>query len=198
MALAPPLFAPPPRSAAWRHGDARPGFEAAFFHALGSGWRIEGSTVALAGGEPWVVTYSIEVDSGWVTRRARILSWSASGSRSVALDADGAGHWLVDGAAAAHLDGCLDIDLEASALTNTLPVHRLEIPVGGRAAPAAAFVRTHGPRVELLEQAYERLADEGTHRHYAYAAPAFGFTTRLRVDQSGLIVEYPGIATRVG
>jgi hypothetical protein len=33
---------------------------------------------------------------------------------------------------------------------------------------------------------------------YDYTAPAFGFTARLVYDETGLIVDYPGIATRAG
>ena len=59
-----------------------------------------------------------------VRRGARITSRSVAGSRQTFLTADGAGNWLVDGEPAAHLDGCLDVDLESSAVTNALPVHR--------------------------------------------------------------------------
>lgn len=38
---------------------------------------------------------------------------------------------------------------------------------------------------------------EGAHQRYDYAAPAFGFTSRLVYDDSGLVLEYPGIAERV-
>ena len=31
---------------------------------------------------------------------------------------------------------------------------------------------------------------------YHYAAPAFAFTCTLLYDESGLVLEYPGIATR--
>jgi uncharacterized protein len=60
---------------------------------------------------------------------------TATGSR--ALEADGAGSWRVGGAPAPHLDGCLDVDLESSSLTNTFSVHRLGLEVGEAAdAPA--------------------------------------------------------------
>ena len=138
------------------------------------------------------------MDAAWLTREARVTTRTASGPRQAELVSDGAGHWLVDGRPAAHLDGCLDIDLESSALTNTLPVHRLELAPGSGAEPPAAYVRAPDLRAERLEQIYARLPDEARQQRYRYAAPAFGFTCTLGYDESGLILDYPGIAVRAG
>jgi hypothetical protein len=43
---------------------------------------------------------------------------------------NGDGHWQVNGRAATHPDGCCDIDLESSAMTNTIPVHRIAAVLG--------------------------------------------------------------------
>jgi uncharacterized protein len=184
-----------PAVASWEHRDARSGFEVAFFVAgADGGWVIEGSTAALEAGEAWVVTYRIEVDAAWLTRRAVIGSRTVGGVRETRLESDGAGHWLVDGAAAPGLDGCLDVDLESSAMTNTLPVHRLDLGAGAGAAAPAAYVRAVDLGVGRLEQTYRRAGE----RRYEYAAPAFGFTAVLAYDDSGLVTDYPGIARRAG
>jgi hypothetical protein len=83
-------------------------------------------------------------------------------------------------------------------MTNALPVHRLALPVGGRDAPPAAYVRVGDLRVERLEQTYARVADVAGGQRYDYTAPAFEFSCRLVYDGSGLILEYPGIAVRAG
>ncbi|GAA2984469.1 putative glycolipid-binding domain-containing protein [Streptosporangium longisporum] len=189
-------FTTPPRTAAWRHLDARTGFEVVYFHPLGDGHRIEGWTTAVEDGVTWAVDYVIEVDAAWVTRSARIGGHSAEGSRSTVLEADGAGRWRVDGEPAPHLDGCLDVDLESSAMTNAFPVHRLGLRPGAAAKAPAAYVRAVDLAVERLEQDYLRVGDEGSRRCYDYASPAFGFACRLVYDESGLVLDYPGIAVR--
>jgi uncharacterized protein len=103
----------------------------------------------------------------------------------------------LDDAPAPDLDGCLDVDLEASVFTNTLPIRRLRLPVGVGADAPAAYVRAHEARVERLEQTYARLADDGERWRYDYAAPAFDFRKVLIYDAAGLILTYPGIAERV-
>jgi uncharacterized protein len=72
----------------------------------------------------------------------------------------------------------------------------LALPVGAAAAAPAAYVRAVGLAVERLEQTYARATDQGTGQHYDYTAPAFDFRCRLVYDQSGLVLDYPGIAIR--
>jgi hypothetical protein len=161
-----------------------------------SGWVIDGTTAAVEDGQTWVVTYSIELDAAWVTRRAQVGARTVSGSLETRLESDGAGRWYINGASAPDLNGCLDVDLESSAMTNTLPVHRLDLPAGAQAGAPAAYVRASGLAVERLEQTYLRIADQGAHHRYEYSAPVFGFTSRLVYDESGLVIDYPGIAVR--
>ena len=191
-------FAPVPATAAWHHRGARSGFEVVYFGARGDGCQIEGWTTAIEDGATWVVEYAIDVDAAWSTRSAAIRGRSAAGPCSARLEADGHGHWLVDGKPARRLDGCLDVDLEASAMTNALPVRRMGLPVAAAAAAPAAYVRAVGLAVERLEQTYVRTTDESTGQRYDYTAPAFDFEARLVYDQSGLVLDYPGIAVRAG
>jgi hypothetical protein len=196
-------FHPFPATACWQHREARAGFEVAYFQAQAArqaqepGWRIDGTTTAIEDGQTWVVTYRIEADAAWATRRARITATTVTGSRETELAADGAGHWLIDGKPAPHLDGCLDVDLESSAMTNTLPVHRLDLAPGAQAGAPAAYIRAATLSADRLDQVYRR-PGEVDRLCFDYAAPAFGFTARLVYDDAGLIVSYPGIAARAG
>jgi uncharacterized protein len=191
-------FAPVPATAAWRHRGARSGFEVVYFGARGDGCQIEGWTTAIEDGATWAIEYVIEVDAAWATRNARIRGRSTRGFRLTLLETDGAGHWVIDGEPAPRLDGCLDVDLEASAMTNALPVRRMALPVATAAAAPAAYVRAAGLAVERLEQTYVRATGETAGQRYDYSAPAFDFRCRLVYDRSGLVLDYPGIAVRAG
>ncbi len=191
-------FDEPPVAAAWRHGHSRDGFEVARFRPRDGGYEIRGSTGAVEDASIWSVSYTIEVDHAWVTRSARITSWRDGSACEATLEADGVGGWRVNGKPDPVLDGCLDVDLESSALTNALPVHRMNLPAGGRATAPAAFVAVLDLSVHRLEQVYRRQPDAETGQQYDYAAPEFDFTARLRYDRSGLVLTYPGIAERAG
>jgi uncharacterized protein len=191
-------FRPLPRTAAWHHYGARLGFEVAYFEPYPGGHRVWGCTAAVEAGATWVVEYKISVDDRWGTRRAEVMGRSAEGTRSTVLEGDGSGGWRVDGVLAPDLAGCLDVDLESSAVTNMLPVHRLNLSLGRSRSAPAAYVRAADLRVERLDQTYRRAPDLGDRQQYEYAAPAFGFTACLSYDETGLVLDYPGIAHRVG
>jgi uncharacterized protein len=186
-----------PPSAAWRHRDARDGFEVVFARTGPTGHQFEGCTTATEEGHAWAVHYAVSVDTAWRTRSAHIIGWSVRGRRDLRLETDGHGAWRVDGMPAPTLAGCLDVDLESSVVTNTLPVHRLRLEVGAGADAPAVFVRALDLGVERLEQRYVRTADEAGHQVYAYAAPRFDYVGRLEYDVHGLLLDYPDIAERV-
>lgn len=62
------------------------------------------------------------------------------------------------------------------------------------AAPAA-YVRL-GLRVDRQEQTHRRVAAAGPGHRYDYAAPGLGFRCRLVYDTAGLVLSYPGPASR--
>ena len=187
-----------PAMAAWRHLGAREGFEVVFLRREGEGYRLDGQSAALEEGEAFGVRYAMTLDAGWVTRSAVVVGLSGSGAYEVRLEGDGNGAWQIDGEPAPQLDGLLDVDLEASACTNALPVKRLGLSVGEASAAPAAYVRASVPAVERLEQHYRRLEDlEPERSRYDYDSPAFDFRAILTYDRFGLVLDYPGIAERV-
>ena len=167
-----------------------------FLRSDREGWHIEGHTAAVEDGEAWVVHYAVSLSPEWVTRSARVHGFAAAGRRELSLEADGAGRWRLNGEPARGLDGCMDVDLESSSLTNAFPVHRLGLEIGRQADAPAAYVRALDLSVERLEQRYLRLDDAETHQRYHYSAPRFEFECELVYDESGLVIDYPGIAVR--
>jgi hypothetical protein len=184
-----------PESGSWQHVIAKAGFEVAFFEQLPDGFLFEGTTAAFED-EPWAVSYLLSVGTDWAAREGRVTSRTRSGTRQTEIRFDPEGGWSVDGRARPDLDGCLDIDLESSAVTNAFPVHRLALKVGDEADAPAAFVRAVDLSVEPLDQRYRRLPDLNGQHRFHYESPAFHFECELRYDSSGLVIDYPGIARR--
>ena len=183
-------FADPPTQVAWRHKDLREGFEVVFIEPR---WTVEGATTAVEDGEAFAVQYAIDLSPDWITRSARVASFG----REVHLFADGDGAWQVDGRRAPELDGIFDVDLESSSFTNAFPVHRLALAVGESSDAPAAWVRFSTLAVERLEQRYTRLPDDEAGRaRFAYWSP--DLQCELVYDEFGLVLDYPGIATRAG
>jgi uncharacterized protein len=188
---------PLPAAAAWRHVDTRDGFETTFFTRRGSDTVIEGHTTAVEDGVAWAVRYAIVVDDRWCARSATIEGRTAKGACSIVLQALDVERWQVDGRHRPELDGCLDIDLESSACTNTLPIQRLRPDVGQHFGSPAAYVRASDLSVMRLDQDYRRLDSVNGLDRFWYYSPSFDFECELAFDAAGLIIDYPGIAHRV-
>ena len=102
-------FADLPRSAAWQHRDARDGFEVVFARSAADGVVFAGSTAAVEEGEPWFVGYEITLAADWSPLSAVVRNRSSLSAGELTLQSDRGGGWLIDGVAASHLDGCLDV-----------------------------------------------------------------------------------------
>jgi uncharacterized protein len=187
---------PTPLIAAFRHHDAREGFEVVSVTVGPASVRVHGQTAAVEDGQPWSVRYVITLDQAWHTRHAEVWGLSATGERSVITEIDGSGRWRVNGDLRPDLAGCLDVDLESSACTNTIPVHRMGLSVGEEAEAPAVYIRAVDLTVERLEQTYRRLPSDDGRQRYDYRAPVFDFEGRLVYDEAGLLLDYPGIASR--
>ena len=186
----------PPVGASWNHTGLRTGFEVAFFDEQIAGHRLTGHTTALEASAPWSVGYDVTVDQSWGTVAVRAFNLCVAGRGELTLTRDSGGRWTANGELRPELDGCLDIDFESSAVTNTLPVHRLDFIEGVGVDVPAAFVRADDLRVERLEQRYTLIEAGPELILFHYESSTFEFACDLRYDSSGLVLDYPGIAVR--
>jgi hypothetical protein len=73
----------------------------------------------------------------------------------------------------------------------------MRLGVGQAAEAPAVYLRALDLAVERLEQRYARVDDDGPRLRFDYRAPVFDYEDRLTYDAAGLVLEYPGIASRV-
>lgn len=190
-----------PPAAAFTHAGVRDGFETVCFRAAGGaggapdGFLFEGGAAAVEDGVPWTVQYRVAVDQAWRTTRVEATGVSPTGHRRLSAEVRG-GRWWVDGVERPDLDGCVDVDLEASLVTNTLPVHRLDLHSPDLVDAPAAFIRAADLGVERIEQGYRCTGRDAGRIVVDYASPTFDVACTLVLDGSGLVVDYPGLGRR--
>jgi len=189
-------LSPLPPTASWIHDHVRSGFEVLFVDVVADGRRLRGSTSAREGSSTWCVGYRIDLDPQWQTTRVQAVNSTSSGDREVTLERHAGNRWTVNGEPRPDLDGCSDVDFESSAVTNTLPVHRLPFVVGEPVEAPAAYVRAEDLAVERIEQRYTLISSTADDHVFDYESPTFDFRCELTFDPSGLVRRYPGIATR--
>src|SRR4029450_2168900 len=106
-----------PATAAWRHQDARIGFEVLFLRHQSDRYHLDGYVAAVEEGEPWGIRYTLLLDSNWATRSAHIVGRSSLGEHEIRLENDGPGSWRIDGKTMTQLSRRIHLDLEAYAYT---------------------------------------------------------------------------------
>ena len=87
------------------------------------------------------------------------------------------------------MTGCIDLDLNFSPLTNTLPIRRLNLEVGEEAHVRAAWLRFPSFKLEPLEQVYRRFKSS----QYQYESAGGSFVSELEVEKAGLVIHYPNL-----
>lgn len=188
---------PLPVQASWQHHGVRDAFEVLLASSYGDGHLLRGATTGVEAGVAWSVAYDVDVDRRWRTRSARLRSRGQDGDRELLVERDELDRWSVDGVHDPALDGCVDVDLEASVVTNVLTLRRLAraLEAGDAIDVPAAFVRLD-LAVVRLEQTYAVGGHADAGGVVAYRAPVFDVDVQIAVDAAGLVTDYPGLAVR--
>lgn len=151
-----------------------------------SGIVLDGTVVASLDGTPCRVTYRVRCTPDWRTRLVRVDAEHGGMQRSLELLVRDDSRWLRDGAPLPDVEGCVDVDLAISPITNTLPIRRLSPAEGESRDVVAAWVRFPTLEVEPLPQRYTRTGERTWH----YESGGGAFRAELEVDEEGLVVSY--------
>jgi len=103
------------------------------------------------------------------------------------LEHDGQGSWRDR----PELDGCLEVDISITPLTNTLPISRLRLATGESREIRAVYIDMPSLQLSVMPQRYTRLGDRG----YRYQSE--NFQADLILDDNGLVIDYPGLWRRI-
>jgi hypothetical protein len=172
----------------WRRLD-RPGHDAARLTFEPPAWRLTGSAVFADENRPCRLSYTVVCDADWRTLSAEVDGWVGDAAIHVALTADAARVWRLNGVECPAVAGCIDADLSFSPCTNTLPIRRLGLEVGQEAPVHAAWLRFPDFDVERLDQVYKRTGATT----YRYESGGGTFSAEIEVNEAGLVTNYAGL-----
>lgn len=160
--------------------------------------RREGSGFVAAGvltgsdeeGGCYGLSYELVIDETWCVRDAKVL---LTAGLHLHLESDGRGSWRANGQERPDLQGCIDIDIQASPVTNTLPIRRLALDRGQGAEIGVAYVRIPSLVVEPVRQRYTALEPGSLYRFESLES---AFKADLPVDGDGFVMNYPRLFRR--
>jgi hypothetical protein len=145
---------------------------------------------------PLRVHYTVRCDSKWITREVSLHVVGLAGPRQ-RLTSDGTGHWFRRGHKLAALDGCLDVDINVTPFTNTLPIRNLALKPGESAEISVVYLTVPELSFQPARQRYTCLELTPEGGRYKYESLSSGFTREITVDADGLVIDYPDIWQRV-
>jgi hypothetical protein len=167
-----------------------PGLEHVMTRADESGFCADGQLVMVED-RPVRVSYQLECDRRWRFTTLVMTVTDTSGQRTLRLSAGADGRWQADGEARPDLDGCVDIDIDCTPLTNTLPVRRLSWAPAAAHELTMAYVSVPELTVRPVSQQYTQL-EPGLYRYESGT-----FRADLPVDEAGFVLDYPAYWSRV-
>ena len=173
-----------------------------------SGMRASGLQLG-ADPVPFRVDYRLDAPDRFVTRELELTATAEGWSRHLLLSHDGSGGWAAQVSDEGEVPGgrwdgelpdlsdALDIDIQNSPLTNTMPILREGFRSGGSGNFVMAFVTLPALRVEASPQRYEHVRATEDGSVVRYISRDGDFTADLELDSEGLLVNYPRLGRRV-
>jgi hypothetical protein len=158
----------------------------------------------------------LHVDADWITRRLALVVSSDGWARSLVLERARAwtGSLTDEGAVPQEViastppdtvapgdvpPDVLDVDVQYSPLTNLMPIRRLGLDRPGAAGSfVMAWISVPSLAITLDDQRYTLLGIDDGDRCARFENGVGFFTAVIRCDADGVVVDYPGIARRVG
>ncbi|RZJ64398.1 MAG: hypothetical protein EOO50_15690 [Flavobacterium sp.] len=135
--------------------------------------------------------YMIECEENWNTENFAFRFADADlASQKYTRHSDGT--WTSDGKRIYELDGCIDIDISLTPLTNSLPIKRLQLKVGESVEINVVYIDPENNKIFPAAQRYTRLDD----LKYRFETIPNDFEAVILVDENGFVEEYPNLFER--
>ena len=150
-----------------------------------AGHVLEGFIVGIMEKKPFNLHYRITCDPKWQTRHAEITATNGQQRKQLNLAVDQKYRWLQDSREISRVRGAREIDINVTPSTNMLPIKRLHLGPGKSAEITTAWVQFPKMTITLGQQTYTNLG----HRTYRYESKRF--KTEIKLDQHGIVENYP-------
>ena len=157
---------------------------------------MDSVVIGVEDAHPFRVWYEIRTDGDWKVRECSVRLLRDR-TQEIVLHSDSEGHWQdAQGRPLSTLDGCVDVDISCTPVTNTLPIRRLSFTPGESASLLMVYVAVPEMTIKPMPQRYTCLESSVDGGLYRYESLDSGFTAELRVDANGFVIDYPGLFKR--
>ncbi len=197
---------------AWAKADP-PGAEFAEIRLESRRLRARGVAIG-SDPEPYRLSFELQTREEYITDRAVVETQGAGWIRHLEIQRSPTGVWSASsqgtgklempgpGGDPAELGDALDLDLDLSPVFNTMPVLRHDLHNGGSGEDfLMIWISVPDLSIHASAQRYtflERRSGEQRLVRFEAVGEGDDFVADVQFDSDGLVVDYPGIASRIG
>jgi hypothetical protein len=132
------------------------------------------------------IEYQIRTRKNWETTSLTLQAQFNNSNELLTLEKK-EGEWLLNNKRIGELKNIFDIDISLTPFTNTLPINRLQLKHNQRRTIEVIHFDILKKETKPVKQIYTRLA-----RHeYIFENYDKSFKANIKIDEEGLVVEYP-------
>lgn len=142
---------------------------------------------------PYKVDYNIKAKPNWELVSCRIASQLGEAADIQTFHRSRSGSWTRNKQPVEGAEGCTDIDISVSPLTNSFPINRLDLQVDQDREIKVLYIDILNQAIKPATQRYTKLSEF----EYHYQNVPNDFEAVITVDQLGLVKEYPGLFTQL-
>jgi hypothetical protein len=174
-----------------------PGLEHVIVRPESNEIHAEGFVLGIADNQPYRLRYHLEWHPNYQFQYA-VLQLESDYPQTVRLLRNDEGKWTNGmGKSYPEFEGCYEIDIQVSPISNTFPVRRLGLAVGQSELIQVVYITLPTLALSVQSQRYTRLEDNGTAPRYCYESLSDGFSGEFETDSEGFVTEYTSIYSRV-
>lgn len=138
------------------------------------------------------VAYQLYANTRWETDRLDVMYQLRNRVKKIHLRSDMKGNWWLNDVPAPQFEGCMDVDITLTCLTNTLPIRRLDFAREPTHEIKVVYINVLEETVSPVSQQYTR-QDSGL---YKFENVPNDFEAFIKVDEERLVMFYPELFER--
>ena len=146
------------------------------------------STIESFGEKKFIARYEIICDVAWRVKKFKIELVDTQ--QILELTANGLGVWSDASGIVRALEGAIDVDINVTPFTNTLPIRRLKLKENQSKEIVVVYVSIPEFIISTERQQYTCIIPG---KLYRFESLDRNFIREIVVDDKGLVLEYPGL-----
>jgi hypothetical protein len=157
-----------------------------------TGVEISSTIVGHYQGKIYKVDYQILTNLKWETLVFEVQTQCNDSREFLRFEAMQHGGWLANGESTKLYNGCIDVDISLTPFTNSLPINRMQAALAQQQEITVIYIDVLHQRIKPVRQLYKK----NSQSNYHFENVPNDFEADIAIDDSGLVVDYPGLFVR--